>query len=474
MLDAARLFADGQCRSTSSRSAAMMDDVDPAAGALRREDRWRQGLRVPDPPLRLVVSGRRDGAARVGGSPGVAGRAVVRRARGLPLLRRQGDARQRRGGLLAHGDQDPGAAPVDVRATGRDPSRRTGAVVRAARSEAATELLERETPVFPHYSLLEGHDRFARLPRDARSPIPAAPSRSCGFPSPVELFREIGVRDWFAATRVARGRRLREALLRRQGGAEPSDLRAAGDRSAAGGQAPGVRSGGERRPRVRGGNGRRAQLHRQLRPVAGADRESRRRGASWSRPRCSRATATSRAASIRTRARTISRRRRWSWRTRSPARSTSISSTSRSARARTASRSTCATCGRARRRSATRSRARSSPSSSRSSTRNVFDGNPRWNAIPVGEGELYRWDPESTLHPRAAVLPGPDARAGAARATSTARACWCMVGDSVTTDHISPAGDIAGGQPRRATGSSRAASRSATSTRTARAAATTW
>src|SRR5205814_7191106 len=27
---------------------------------------------------------------------------------------------------------------------------------------------------------------------------------------------------------------------------------------------------------------------------------------------------------------------------------------------------------------------------------NVFDGNPRWNAIPVGEGELYPWDPAST------------------------------------------------------------------------------
>src|SRR5207247_1047461 len=27
---------------------------------------------------------------------------------------------------------------------------------------------------------------------------------------------------------------------------------------------------------------------------------------------------------------------------------------------------------------------------------NVFDGNPRWNAIPVGEGELYPWDPNST------------------------------------------------------------------------------
>ena len=27
---------------------------------------------------------------------------------------------------------------------------------------------------------------------------------------------------------------------------------------------------------------------------------------------------------------------------------------------------------------------------------NVFDGNPTWNAIPVGEGELYAWDGKST------------------------------------------------------------------------------
>jgi hypothetical protein len=33
-----------------------------------------------------------------------------------------------------------------------------------SRSIAAAELTEVETPIFPHYSLLEGHDRFSRLP----------------------------------------------------------------------------------------------------------------------------------------------------------------------------------------------------------------------------------------------------------------------------------------------------------------------
>jgi aconitase A len=71
------------------------------------------------------------------------------------------------------------------------------------RSIAATELTALETPVFPHYSLLEGHDRFTRLPSaDARSFRPLH-RESCEFPSPAELFRELGVRDWFARPAAA-------------------------------------------------------------------------------------------------------------------------------------------------------------------------------------------------------------------------------------------------------------------------------
>ena len=55
--------------------------------------------------------------------------------------------------------------------------------------------------LFPHYALLEGHDRFDRLPaagrRDASGRCIAS---SCDFPSPVELLREIGARQWFAQT----------------------------------------------------------------------------------------------------------------------------------------------------------------------------------------------------------------------------------------------------------------------------------
>jgi len=77
---------------------------------------------------------------------------------------------------------------------------------------------------------------------------------------------------------------------------------------------------------------------------------------------------------------------------------------------------------------------------------NVFDGNPRWNAIPVGEGELFPWDEASTyIHEPPFFLgltlgPAPVADIRSARVLA-------MVGDSVTTDHISPAGDIAEASP---------------------------
>ena len=61
-------------------------------------------------------------------------------------------------------------------------------------------------------------------------------------------------------------------------------------------------------------------LHRQFRPAARGDLEDDRTSTTWSPPRCSPATATSRAASIRTCAPTTSPRRRWSWPTRWPAR----------------------------------------------------------------------------------------------------------------------------------------------------------
>jgi aconitate hydratase len=76
----------------------------------------------------------------------------------------------------------------------------------------------------------------------------------------------------------------------------------------------------------------------------------------------------------------------------------------------------------------------------------VFDGDDRWRSLPVPAGDRYAWDPVSTyvaLPPFFAGLgaePDPLADIDAARVL-------VMVGDSVTTDHISPAGSIARTSP---------------------------
>jgi aconitate hydratase len=86
------------------------------------------------------------------------------------------------------------------------------------------------------------------------------------------------------------------------------------------------------------------------------------------------------------------------------------------------------------------------PSMFEKSYGNVFDGNPKWNAIPVGEGERYAWDEASTyIHEppffqNLTLEPAPISDINGARVL-------VMVGDSVTTDHISPAGDIAQASP---------------------------
>src|SRR5579859_4490114 len=67
-----------------------------------------------------------------------------------------------------------------------------------ARKMAAAELAERETAIFPHYSLLAGHDRFSRLPQETARAFQPLHRENCGFLSPVELFKQMGVREWFA------------------------------------------------------------------------------------------------------------------------------------------------------------------------------------------------------------------------------------------------------------------------------------
>ena len=76
----------------------------------------------------------------------------------------------------------------------------------------------------------------------------------------------------------------------------------------------------------------------------------------------------------------------------------------------------------------------------------VFTGEERWRALDTPEGELYEWDPASTyvrLPPYFDGMPRePEPVADVERAR-----CLVMLGDSVTTDHISPAGAIRPDEP---------------------------
>ena len=77
----------------------------------------------------------------------------------------------------------------------------------------------------------------------------------------------------------------------------------------------------------------------------------------------------------------------------------------------------------------------------------AVDGNERWNAIEVAEGAIYSWDDASTYiqHP-----PFLDAVSGDSRPDIEpirGARVLALLGDSVTTDHISPAGAIASDGP---------------------------
>jgi aconitate hydratase len=73
---------------------------------------------------------------------------------------------------------------------------------------------------------------------------------------------------------------------------------------------------------------------------------------------------------------------------------------------------------------------------------NVFDGNPSWNAIPVAGGDLYAFRPESTYIQDPPFFQGLTREPKPIEDIRDAR-ILAVLGDSVTTDHISPAGDIA-------------------------------
>jgi len=316
--------------------------------------------------------------------------------------------------------------------------RREPAVVFAsARRAAATALLERETPVFPHYSLLEGHDRFDRLPRREGKFKPLHRDQ-CGFPSPVELFREIGARDRFAALepRVEDKRYCveKEAMTLPTLALRVIDRRPAGRR------------------RVFD-----LAVERVNAFVAGAIAVHNCIGNSGPLPATISAAVSENklvAAAV------LSGNRNFEGRINPQTRANYLASpplvvayalagtvdidfdteplgTDRSGKpvflrelwpSQKQISDTVASA--------------LEPAMFQRSYGNVFDGNPKWNAIPVGGGERYEWDPASTYIHEPPFFQSLTLDPQPVRDVKGARVL-VMVADSVTTDHISPAGDIA-------------------------------
>ena len=77
---------------------------------------------------------------------------------------------------------------------------------------------------------------------------------------------------------------------------------------------------------------------------------------------------------------------------------------------------------------------------------NVFVGDEHWRAIPVPIGDQYAWNEQSTYVKNPPYFDGMTMTPPGIRSIRGARVLG-MFGDSITTDHISPAGSIAGASP---------------------------
>jgi aconitate hydratase len=71
----------------------------------------------------------------------------------------------------------------------------------------------------------------------------------------------------------------------------------------------------------------------------------------------------------------------------------------------------------------------------------VFEGDEQWIAMPVPEGDTYAWDPASTYVKLPPYFVDMPRQPQGIQSIEAARAL-VVVGDSITTDHISPAGAI--------------------------------
>ena len=71
----------------------------------------------------------------------------------------------------------------------------------------------------------------------------------------------------------------------------------------------------------------------------------------------------------------------------------------------------------------------------------VYDGDDNWKALPVPRGDLFTWDAASTYIANPPYFAGMSKTPPPVHEIAGAR-CLAVLGDSITTDHISPAGNI--------------------------------
>ncbi|MEY4412221.1 MAG: hypothetical protein RL560_480 [Actinomycetota bacterium] len=76
----------------------------------------------------------------------------------------------------------------------------------------------------------------------------------------------------------------------------------------------------------------------------------------------------------------------------------------------------------------------------------VFDGDHRWKSLDTPTGKTFEWDPQSTYVRKPPYFEGMPAQPSPVTDINGARVL-AILGDSVTTDHISPAGNIKADSP---------------------------
>ena len=87
-----------------------------------------------------------------------------------------------------------------------------------------------------------------------------------------------------------------------------------------------------------------------------------------------------------------------------------------------------------------------SPELFRRTYASVFEGDERWRALPIPAGDRYEWNRSSTYIARPSFFEGMTLEAAPVNDILDARVL-AVLGDSITTDHISPAGSIAPSSP---------------------------